>query len=147
MEFYAQNGKQRPVRLSEATRKFAYESLNRKYGLDTLKTFGVSCEDVEEFDDLSDLEKHDLAIKMIAEQAPIRICETEKISGAATLAYAIYHRVPAYKNNDTFIWGISHLTVGFDPVLKHGINGIRKKPKNLMKNIRALKKKPLQKVV
>ncbi len=145
MEFYTQNGKKRPVRLSEATRKFAYDSLNRKYGLDTLKTFGVSCEDVEGFDELSNLEKHDLAIKMIAEQAPIRICENEKISGAATLAYAIYHRVPAYKNNDTFIWGISHLTVGFDPVLKNGINGIRKKAEESYKKYKGTKKEAFAK--
>ncbi len=145
MEFYTQNGQVRPVRLSEETRKFAYDSLNRKYGLDTLQNFGVSCEDVEGFDDLSDLEKHDLAIKMIAEQAPIRICENEKLSGAATLGYAVYHRVPAYKNNDTFIWGISHLTVGFNPVLKYGVNAIRKKAEESYKKYKGTEKEAFAK--
>ena len=42
MEFYNGNKLKRPVRLSESTRKFAFDSLNRKYGLDTLKTESVS---------------------------------------------------------------------------------------------------------
>mgnify|MGYP007084611787 CR=1 FL=1 len=35
MEFYTQGGLRRPVRLSEKTRQFAYDSLHHKYGLDT----------------------------------------------------------------------------------------------------------------
>ena len=62
MEFYTQNGNKRPIRLSEETRKFAHESLNRKYGLDTLKTMSVSLDDIENIGDLSPLEKYDLAI-------------------------------------------------------------------------------------
>ena len=65
MEIYAQNGKKRPARLSEQTRKFAYESLNRKYGLDTLSTPAILFDDVENFDTLSNLEKYDIAIKKI----------------------------------------------------------------------------------
>ena len=75
MVFYAQNGNRRPVRLSEGTRRFACDSLNRKYGLDTLKTMGVRLDDVENFEALSSITKHDLAIMRIAQQAPIRICE------------------------------------------------------------------------
>ena len=92
MEFYAQNNTKRPVRLSEATRRFAYDSLNRKYGLDTLRTMGVSLDDVENINTLHQIEKQDLAILRIAEQAPIRICEGERISGAATLGLAIKHK-------------------------------------------------------
>ena len=125
MEFYAQNGNKRPMRLSEKTRRFAYDSLNRKYGLDTLKTMGVSLGDVENFNELSALKKYDIAIKRIAEEAPIRLCEGEKISGAATLGLAIRHIVPA-TYDDTHIFGsISHLTVDFETVLKEGINGIK----------------------
>lgn len=127
MEIYAQNGKKRPARLSEQTRKFAYESLNRKYGLDTLSTPAILFDDVENFDTLSNLEKYDIAIKKIAEQAPIRICEGEKVSGAATLGYSVFHYVPVLYKNEPFLWGISHLTVDFAIVLKQGINGIRKK--------------------
>ena len=71
MEFYTQNGNKRPIRLSKETRRFAYDSLNRKYGLDTLKTMSVSLDDVDGFNNLSALKKHDLAIMRIAERAPI----------------------------------------------------------------------------
>jgi hypothetical protein len=46
MEFYAQNGNKRPIRLSEQTRCFAYDSMHRKYGLDTLKVMAVSLDDI-----------------------------------------------------------------------------------------------------
>ena len=95
MEFYAQNGKIRPVRLSYKTRKFAFESLNRKYGLDTLKNEAVKLDEIEGFESLSKIEQHDLAIKKIAKEAPIRICEGERICGAATLGLAIRHYIPA----------------------------------------------------
>ena len=125
MVFYAQNGNQRPVRLSERTRRFAYESLNRKYGLDTLKTMGVSLDDVENFDALPSITKHDLAIMRIAQQAPVRICEGELVSGAATLGHAIKHVIPATYEDKPVFGSISHLTVDFETVLKEGINGIK----------------------
>ena len=95
MVFYSQNGNQRPVRLSEKTRQFAYDSLHRKYGLDTLKTMSVSLDDVDGFNELSAIKKYDHAILRIAETAPIRICEGELVSGAATLGMAIQHMIPA----------------------------------------------------
>ena len=125
MEFYAQNGNKRPIRLSDETRQFAYDSLNRKYGLDTLKTRSVSLDDVENFNELTALQKHDLAIKRIAENAPIRICEGEKISGAATLGLAIMHLIPATYNGAHLFRSTSHLTVDFETVLKKGICSIK----------------------
>ena len=41
MGFFSQNNLTRPVRLSEMTRTFAFDSLNHKYGLDTLKNYKV----------------------------------------------------------------------------------------------------------
>jgi len=127
MEFYTQNRNKRPVRLSEKTRRFAYDSLNRKYGLDTLKTMSVDLDDVEDYNELSELKKHDLAIMRIAENSPIRICEGERISGAATLGLAIKHMIPATYNGVHVFGSISHLTVDFKTVLKEGINGIKAK--------------------
>ena len=125
MEFYAQNGKKRPVRLSEQTRAFAWDSLNRKYGRDTLKTMAVCLDDIENFESLSAIEKYDIAIGRIAAQAPIRICEGEKLSGAATLGCAIRHDIPAvYKGNAVFA-SVSHLTIDFETVLKKGVDSIR----------------------
>lgn len=125
MEFYTQNGNKRPIRLSEETRRFAHESLGRKYGLDTLETMSVSLDDVEQFHALSAYQKHDLAIMRIAEQAPIRICESERLSGAATLGLAILHRIPATYDGKHILNSISHLTVNFEAVLQKGIRGIK----------------------
>ena len=71
--FYAPNNLSRPVRLSDETRKFAYESLNRKYGLDTLKVRAIALDNIEGFASLSPIEKYDVSIKKIASEAPIRI--------------------------------------------------------------------------
>ena len=126
MKFYTQNNIERPSRLSESTRKFAYDSLNRKYGLDTLENMGVILDGIDNFGMLSDIDRYDVAIKTIAEQAPIRICNEEKISGAATLGLALRHSIPAIYNSDPVFPSISHLTINFEKVLKYGINGIRK---------------------
>ena len=126
MKFYAQNKKERPIRLSEATRRFAYDSLNRKYGLDTLKTLNISLDDIENINELSAIKKHDAAILRIAEQSPIRICEGEKLSGAATLGQAIKHVIPAIHNGEYISSSISHLTVDFETVLKKGVNEIKR---------------------
>jgi len=125
MEFYAQNGNKRPVRLSEETRQFAYDSLNRKYGLETLKNMSVSLDGVENFEELSVLKKYDLAIMKIASDSPVRICDGEKISGAATLGLAINHLIPATYGGDHIFDSVSHLTVDFETVLKKGINEIK----------------------
>ena len=125
MEFYTQNGLVRPVRLCDTTRGFAYDSLNRKYGLDTLRTDSVCLDEIAEFEKLSELEKYDIAIKKIASEAPIRICEGERISGAATLGRAIRHRVPAIYGGHAVCMSVSHLTIDFETVVRKGINFIK----------------------
>ena len=125
MDFYTQNGRQRPCRLSNETRRFAYDSLNRKYGLDTLNVMSVSLDDIEGFDALNELEKYNAAIQRIATDAPIRICHGERISGAATLGMAIHHNVPATYRGETLWSSVSHLTVDFEKVLTHGMDKIR----------------------
>lgn len=126
MQFFAVNGK-RPTRLSDETRGFAFDSLNYKYGRDTYETPYVAMDDVEGFDDLPFIEKYDAAIERIAKEAPIRICDGERISGAATLGFAIHHIVPATVHNGRGIVGsVSHLTIDFETVVKKGINHIEK---------------------
>ena len=125
MTFYSQNGLTRPVRLTEATRRFAYDSLKHKYGLDTRKPPAVTLDDAEGYDSLTPLERYDLAVSRIARDAPIRICEGEKLSGAATLGNAIGHVVPATYHGETVCRSVSHLTIDFETVLKKGIRGIR----------------------
>ncbi len=142
MEFYSQNGMVRPVRLSDDTRKFAEDSLSRKYGLDTFKNKSVPLEDVEGIERRSMMEIYDTSIKIIAEKAPIRICENERLSGAATLAYAIDHKVPAaYKGNIVFN-SVSHLTVDFESVLKYGVKSIRAKAEKAYEKYKGTEKEP-----
>ena len=125
MEFYTPNGLTRPVRLSESTRRFAFDSLEgKRYGRDTLKVRAVTLDGTEGYESLTRLQKYDLAIETIVREAPIRICDGERISGAATLGEAVCHRVPATYGGKTVCASISHLTVDFETVLKRGVNGI-----------------------
>ena len=145
MEFYTQNGRKRPVRLSEATRRFAYDSLERKYGLETIATPVVRLDGVSDFETLSNLEKYDAAILQIAKDAPIRICEGEKISGAATLGLAIHHTVPAVYRDCSLWSSISHLTVDFAAVLFEGVDAICKKAERAYLQYKGTEKEPFAK--
>ncbi len=144
MIFQSVNGTERPVRLCERTRRFAAESLGHKYGLHTEKVMSVGIgSDV--LSGLSDIEKYDLAIKTVAEKAPIRICEGEKVSGAATLGLGIRHLVPATCGDKPLFPSISHLTVDFGSVLKLGTDGIRAKAEEAYKKYRNTEKEPFAK--
>ncbi len=142
MEFYSPNGLERPVRLSEKTRAFAYDSLHHRYGLDTRRTPSVSLDDVEGFDKLSQIEKHDLAIERIAREAPLRICEGERISGAATLGDAINHVIPATYAGNAIFPSISHLTIDFETVMIKGITGIRMDAEDALEKYRGTEREP-----
>ncbi len=126
MHFFGANNVERPVRLCAETRRFAQESLGRKYGIMTRQTPAVQMDDVSGFAALSKLDRYDLAIARIAREAPLRICEGELISGAATLGFAIEHRVPATLGGKHFFGSVSHLTVDFETVLKKGVGHIRR---------------------
>lgn len=133
MIFNCANGMKRPVRLCEATRRFAYDSLNHRYGLDTRHTQSVSLDHIADYEAMSPLQRYDAAIAEIAANAPIRICEEERISGAATLGLAIHHCVPAVYKSKPVCGSISHLTVDFKTVLRIGLNSIRKNAENALK--------------
>ena len=133
MKFFAATG-ERPVFSSAETRKFAYDSLHHRYGLDTKKQMALSMDDVPNFLEKTALEQYDLIIEKIARDAPIRICENEKISGAATLGRAIEHTLPATYSGkacsfdvEVPYWAssISHLTIDFQTVLKKGVNHLK----------------------
>lgn len=126
MEFYTSSKEKRPVRLSEKTRLFAFESLGHKYGLDTMKNYSVQFDSDEIYASSCEIGKYDMAIEKIAKTSPVRICDGELISGAATLAASIHHAVPASVGGVCTFSGVSHLTVDFETVLSIGINGIKK---------------------
>ncbi len=133
MTFFAVNGK-RPIRLSEETRKFAFDSLDHKYGRDTWSTPAVSMDHYEGFENLSPLQKYDAAIAQIAKTAPTRICEKEKLSGAATLGLAIIHQIPATFHSEQGIFSsVSHLTIDFETLLEKGVNHIQKQAEESLK--------------
>lgn len=126
MKFYTTYHEERPVRLCEETRRFAYESLSEhRYGLDTKRMPCVSLDHIEGFETMTKLERYDAAIQTIAEQAPVRICEHERISGAATLGRAIDHLVPAAYKGEIQFGSVSHLTLDFKKVLDVGMDGIK----------------------
>lgn len=137
MKFYTSYCEQRPVRLSEKTRRFAYDSLHHKYGADTMQTPYVKLDHIENYDELTPLEQYNAAIHEIVTKAPVRICQDELISGAATLGLAISHLVPAVRNQDisTAMPSISHLTVDFETVLKKGINGIKQDVESALQKV------------
>ena len=124
MEFFAVNGK-RPVRLSEGTRAFAHESLHHKYGQETLESWGVAMDDLAGFADMTPLQQYDAAIERIVQQAPIRICDNERISGAATWGLGIRHCVPATINGEFLCHSVSHLTIDFETVVSKGVDYIQ----------------------
>ena len=59
MQFFGTNGKERPIRLCDETRRFADESLHCKYGRMAKETPAVCMDDVPQFETLSRLQRHD----------------------------------------------------------------------------------------
>ena len=133
MEFYSAANIKRPVRLSENTREFAYRSLCGYYGDEAMKTPYVSMDGTDGFENMSDYEKYDAIVLKIAKEAPLRICEQERVSGAATLGGAIGHITPARYMEKHVFGSVSHLTMGFDFAVKNGVDSIGEKIKNQLK--------------
>ena len=122
MSFYTASDISRPVRLSEDIRAWANESMHGKYGEEAVKNWAVEMDDIPGFAELPPIKKHDLALKRIAEKAPLRICPGEKLSGAATLGLAIRHKIPATFEGNPFNESVSHHTPNFRRVITEGMN-------------------------
>jgi len=129
-EFYSTFPKTRPIRTSEKTRKFAKESLEAKYGREALKTMAIEADGIEGFDELSAYDKYDISIRLVAENAPIRICDDELLCGSSTLGEAIDHSVPVTFGGKSIkhrygLDSVSHVTSGFDRALREGLDSYR----------------------
>ena len=134
MEFYTVYKEPRPVRLSETTRQFAYESLElHTYGLEAMKTPAVTMDHIEGFAELTPLEKERLILREIAEKAPVPLRYGELLCGGARLGLAIQHLIPATYGGNPIFSSISHLTMQFSLVLELGLNGIRRRVEESMK--------------
>ena len=110
----------RPIRLSDATRLFAYESLDAKYGRALRSTPHIDLDETPGAASMSRRELYDLAIRRIAAEAPVRFADGELLCGSATLFDAVRHVVPAVHNGEPLCASVSHLTVAFDVVLRDG---------------------------
>ncbi len=119
----------RPVRLSEATRAFAWDSLHHKYGLEARKTPHVDMSGVAGYRQMNMLEKYDACIAEIAARAPVRIVPGERVSGSASLGDAISYQVPGWADGQCLCMGASHLTADFETVLRVGLRGIEQQVK------------------
>ena len=124
MEFYTAYREPRPVRLSEATRQFAYESLElHAFGLEAMKTPAVTMDHIEGFATLSPLAKERLILREIAEKAPVSLRVGERLCGGARLGLAISHLIPATFGGQPIFPSVSHLTLNFESILKEGLTG------------------------
>ncbi len=127
MKFFTSSLEERPINLSDEIRRWAWDSLQGKYGDEALQNLYVLMDDIEGFADLTPHQKHDLCIKRIAQTAPIRICEHELVSGSATLGYAIFHSIPAVFAQDIVYHSVSHITLNFRDVVRFGVDAIEEK--------------------
>ena len=112
----------RPVISDEKTRRFAYESLQAKYGRETEDTPYVTLDDIPGFAEMAPYDQYDAAIGRIVSECPIRFAPDELICGSATLGAAVWHQVPAYFNGTNAFPGVSHLTSGFDRAVSEGVD-------------------------
>ena len=126
MKFYSAIPDERPVRLTEEIRKWAWESMHCKYGDEALNTYAVEMDDIVGFTEMTPLRQHDLSIRRIAERAPIRICEHERISGAATLGLSIRHRIPSTLNGKDVFRSVSHHTPNYKRSIDEGVESCEK---------------------
>ena len=113
---------ERPVRLSEETRLFAWESLNGKYGQELKDTDHLTLRRAEA-EGLSGYRLHDMLISKIAREAPLRVIPGEMLAGSATLKAASRQIIPVlYEDGEMVMPAVSHTTLGFDRVLREGID-------------------------
>ena len=125
MVFHSTFSGERPTRCTEETRRFAWDSLHAKYGRETLDTPSLSADSIEGFAEMAAYDKYDAMISLIAEKAPLRLCENELLCGSATLGDAVAHRIPVTYGDSAVMGSMSHHTCGFDRALSEGINSYR----------------------
>ncbi len=106
------------TRLSESTRNLAKRYLDGEFKNTVIKSnFRLNC---EENPSMTDNMKYALTVKLIAQNAPLRIMREEHLVGAATYLEAAGHSTPGCDYPST-----SHVTIGFGKVLKEGYKGLR----------------------
>ncbi|MFA6948995.1 MAG: pyruvate formate lyase family protein, partial [Eubacteriales bacterium] len=125
--FYSAFPCTRPIYQSEATRRFAWDSLHAVYGRDAMETPCVTLDGISDFENLTSYDKYDAAVTEIARHAPLRFCRGELICGAATLGDATSHVLPARYHGEIVLQSVSHLTCGFDRALAEGVSSYERR--------------------
>ena len=114
----------RPILLCEETRSLAARALNAEFGKEIAsQSKAVEMDDIPGFSDFSELEKHKYALRRIAETAPIRLV-SPKLAGSATFDMARTHHIPAVYAGESFAYSVSHITPGYERILKKGFSGL-----------------------
>lgn len=122
--FFSVNG-DRPIRLSDRVRRLTFRAINGEFG-QSMTTLDTDLADITNVVGLSKYEKYAVAIEFIAKNAPLRHDSEEMLLGAATLSAAKLHEVPVYYNGKAVFTGSSHVTCGFDRMLKIGFSALEK---------------------
>ena len=119
-----------PRRLSDRTRELAAQALDGAWGR-ALVDLPLSIEGRADLAGASPWRRYAECVKVIAEQAPIRVLPGERVVGAATLLKASQHATPVYEAAGKIAFpSISHLTLGLDHALAVGYRGLRQEVKD-----------------
>ena len=113
-----------PMRLGQATRELAQLALSGAWGRALAETT-LSLDGRAEFALLSAEMRYAQCVKLIAEEAPLRIFSGMWLVGSASLRQASCHELPVRCDGRPAFSSTSHLTLGFDQVLKVGYRGLR----------------------
>ncbi len=113
-----------PQRLSQPTRDLAQLALSGAWG-HALADISPSIDGRDEFAQLSEEMRYAQCVKLIAEEAPLRIFPGMRLVGSASLRQASCHVTPVLCAGRPAFYSTSHLTPGFDQVLQIGYCGLR----------------------
>ena len=113
-----------PQRLSDFTHRLAERALSGEWGR-SLVDLPLSLDDYPEWASESPEMRYARCVQLIAQHAPLRIVSGERIVGSATLQQATFHQVPVYSQGKPAFASTSHVTLGFDRVLRIGYRGLR----------------------
>lgn len=114
----------RPVRLCNETRALAKKYLSGEVSGKIVENGFIEIESSRAFEKKTATEKYDYAVRKLAETAPISADAECLLTASASMGGALQHVMPvAYRGQPPFS-GISHTTLGFDRVLKHGIDAV-----------------------
>lgn len=106
-------------RLNAATVNLARRGLSGEFGRQLVSADPALAAQLAK-DGVTPEMRYALAVRLVAETAPLRILPKERIVGAATYREAAYHATPIHGEAST-----SHLTLGFDRILPLGYKGLR----------------------